>query len=840
MLNYSDMLKKIVILAVIFLAVAGLRAQVTTEPSPLEEDSKNVVVYFHADEGNKGLAGLPADAAVFAHTGVMVKGKSDWQYAPKWLDNSEKYKLSYVSENLWKLNIGDIRTFYGIKNPDEIVTSLAFVFRNADGSREGKGAGNSDIFVPVGLVPSQEKAYPVGDPVMGPVKNADGSVTFCLGAPGKTSVSLVGEWNGYASGEESLMYYVEKDGMRYFWLTVEGLENDRYYGYYFLVDGAESVGDPYARLVLDPDNDRYIPESVFPDLPAYPDDKVKGVALALYKGDINDYDWRIKSFKGVDKSDLIIYELLVRDFTGSEGKSNAEGTIRKALEKLPYLKELGVNAIELLPINEFGGNNSWGYNPNFYFAPDKAYGTPDDYKEFIDACHENGMAVILDMVFNQSDSQHPWYRMYPPGGNPFFNETAPHAYSVLNDWNQGFQMVQQQWHDVLRYWLTEYKVDGFRFDLVKGLGNNNSYANAGDAATNAFNSSRIARMKELQEVVVSVNPDAYFINEDLAGAEEENEMGRAGQLNWANFNHAGCQYAMGYQEDSGLNGFYAPKNGDRLWGSTVSYLESHDEQRLAYSQNEYGVQGIKGNLENSMHRLGSAAAQMILAPGAHLIWQFSELGNYDNTKNSDGGNNVDPKPVRWNLLKNAQRKGLYDNYSELIGIRNSNPELFSRDAEFENSCGQNNWTSGRTLVAVSGDKELYAVVNPNIDKEITVTVNFRKGENDAYKILSCSYGTAPSYNASAKTVTVPANCYAVVGSAGLTADVVETSSDATDSLRIYATSGGAVIDNADDVVDIYCADGRLAARGRSGERIALPAGFYVAKCGKSTVRILVK
>ena len=380
--------------------------------------------------------------------------------------------------------------------------------------------------------------------------------------------------------------------------------------------------------------------------------------------------------------------------------------MRLAIEKIPYLKALGINAVELLPIMEFNGNISWGYNPNFYFAVDKAYGTPDDYKEFIDECHKNGIAVILDMVFNQSDGLHPWYQMYPAGSNPFYNQTAPHAYSVLNDWNQGFPMVQEQWADVLRYWMEEYKFDGFRFDLVKGLGDNDSYADAGDAATNAYNASRVARMRELQKVVESVNPSAYFINENLATAKEENEMAETGELNWANINDAGCQFAMGYKSDSNLSRFYAPKDA-RTWGSTVSYLESHDEQRLAYKQNQWGVTGVKGNLSASMQRLGSAAAQMIMAPGAHMIWQFSELGNDDNTKNSDGGNNTDPKTVRWNLLDVPERKGLYDCYSELIAIRNENSDVFAESASFESNCSASDWENGRKLVSKAGDKEIW-------------------------------------------------------------------------------------------------------------------------------------
>jgi 1,4-alpha-glucan branching enzyme len=914
-------------LLMVVASVLGVHAQVTTEPSPLQEDSQDVTIFFHADQGNKGLQGVGPETKVYAHTGVCLSNGGQWVNAPSWGDNSPKYELQYVSTNLWKLYIGDIREYYGITDPAVNVTKLAFVFRSADCKKEGKGEGNTDIFVDVvdaGLqvalesnLPgtlvtpstakvtfkvgatkesditlsingevigealsaktlvqeytfsgpgnyevkavakagddkaervemycyasdSQQAGYPGGTPKMGPVKNSDGSVTFCLGAPGKSSVILVGEWNGYQVSNEHVMNYTDVDGMRYFWVTVKGLDNDRMYGYYFLVDGSKKVGDPYARLVLDPWNDKYLATDVFPGLPQYPDDKIQNVPIAIYQGSINDYDWKVENFKGVDSSDLIIYELLFRDFTGTEGKALGDGTVRGAIEKIPYLKKLGVNAIELLPIMEFNGNISWGYNPNFYFAPDKAYGTPDDYKEFIDICHQNGMAVILDMVFNQSDGLHPWYQMYQPGENPFYNLDAPHAYSVLNDWNQGYPMVQEQWADVLRYWMTEYKFDGFRFDLVKGLGDNDSYANSGDNATNSYNASRVARMRELQKVVEEINPNAYFINENLAGSKEENEMAATGQLNWANVNNAGCQFAMGYSSESDMNRFYAPKDGGRLWGSTVSYLESHDEQRLAYKQNQWGVAEIKGKLEPSMARLGSAAAQMILAPGAHMIWQFSEIGNSQNTKNSDGGNNTDPKIVNWAQFEEAPCKGLYDSYCELIGIRNLNRELFAEDATFEINCGTSSWANGRTLVSKNGSTELYTVVNPNVDNQLTVMVNFDKSDNSFYHILSKSYGSEPSFSASSKTVTVPANCYVVIGSMDVSS--VESVSDGIFSglLRAYSVAGEIMVDSSPSRVVVYGADGRMAGSLEEGERLAVSPGVYVLRAAGETLKIVVR
>ncbi|MDE5651978.1 MAG: hypothetical protein K2I48_00750, partial [Muribaculaceae bacterium] len=488
-------LKLTALLALLAIAIPGLKAQVTSEPSPLYDNSENVVVYFHADQGNKALANLPESTAVYVHTGVITSASandSDWKYATTWLDNSAKYKLTYVSPNLYSLNIGDIKTFYGIKNANEVIEKLVFVFRNSTGSKEGKTASGGDItldvistaltmdftksvdgtavttanptvdfkvttnqpadriwitinletvaevsdaseldftytFTKLGryniyanaekdgnkvsqnvmmtLVDgSEEQDYPGGVPQMGCVRQADGSVNFCIAAPTKASVDLVGSWFDYDESQAIKLHYQDYDGQRYFWTNVEGLDADKMYFYYFLIDGMTKVGDPYARLILDPSNDKYIPADVYPDLPAFPT-QIGNVSLAVYQENINDFDWTDSDFIAPDKKDLVIYELLFRDFTGTEGKANGNGTVRQAIEKIPYLKELGINAIELLPINEFNGNISWGYNPNFYFAPDKAYGTPDDYKEFINTCHENGIAVILDMVFNQTDWQ---------------------------------------------------------------------------------------------------------------------------------------------------------------------------------------------------------------------------------------------------------------------------------------------------------------------------------------------------------------------------------------------------------------------------------------------------
>lgn len=930
---------KISVLAAALMAVCfGVRSQVTTEPDPLQEDSRDVTIFFHADEGNKGLIDMPADSHLYAHTGVNVTDNSgettEWKYAPKWELDDPKYQLEYVSENLWKLYIGDIREFYGVAE-DETVTQLCFVFRNTGGKKEGKAEGGKDIFVDVldsgfqmtfkhsisGNVlyapkslrftatttePAEVKIY-LGDqllgegattadknyfrvthelsapgeyvfkavanngtktleqslslvyasgskpsadtevPPMGVTKNADGDYVFCLAAPQKNNAILIGSWNGYLATAAQEMQYIDKviDGatFRYFTVTMPASVVGKKFGYYYLVGGEDNpryVADPYCRLVLDPYNDKYISESVYPDMPAYPQGLVpQNTMVSWYADNLLDYNWNVTDFKGAPKDDLVIYELLFRDFTGTEGKAFGNGTVRKAIEKIPYLKKLGINAIELLPITEFDGNNSWGYNPNFYFAPDKAYGTPQDYKEFIDLCHENGIAVILDVVFNQSAGLHPWYQLYAGSTNPFYNKTAPHAYSVLNDYNQGYPLVEQQWKDMLQFWLKEYKFDGFRFDLVKGLGDNTSYANAGDSGTNAYNASRVARMKRLHDAMREVNPDAYFINENLAGAKEENEMAADGELNWANVNNAGCQFAMGYSSDSGLARMWAVKDS-RTAGSTVSYLESHDEQRLGYKQKMWGVSGVKGVVKTSTQRLGSTASQMILAPGSHMIWMFSEMGNDENTKDATGGNNTSPKIVNWSCLENPDYAGLVQNYRELIGVRLTNPDLFAESADYSAKVGTSNWTSGRSIFSTTADKEMYAVINPGVSADVTMTVPFRSDSNSAYRVVSKSHDSNPSFDAAAKTVTVEPNCYVVLASEKVSGVDKVVYGDTEYSVSVVATPGHITVSGSTGNVTVYTLDGRVVASAHGDADFSVAPGLYVVRAGSEVTKVLVK
>ncbi len=676
---------------------------------------------------------------------------------------------------------------------------------------------------------SPQRDYPGGVPQMGCVKNDDGTVTFCLAAPQKKSVVLVGSWDDYEVLQKNLMYYQDYKGNRYFWTTVSGLADDQWYPYFFVVDDKYRVGDPYTHMVLDCYSDNSLRTSVWRDRPKYPYDKFSNVMMGCYRGDIDDYTF--SDFTIPDHDNLVIYEMLLRDFTSPvNGLANGWGTVRLAIDKIPYIKAMGFNAVELMPIMEFNGNNSWGYNTNFYMAPDKAYGSPTDYKDFVEACHQNGIAVILDIVFNQSDGLHPWYQMYPIDSNPFYNKTAPHQWSVLNDWNQGNDLVQQQWTDALKYWMTAYNVDGFRFDLVKGLGDNDSYANG----TESYNASRVNRMKRLHGVITSVKPDGIHINEDLAGAQEEKELGNDGQLQWANINEASRNFAQGSGTMNFMR-FMSSSDGGRPWGSTVSYAESHDEQRMAFQAESYGTGDIKTDAAKRFRRLGTVAAQMLLIPGPKMVWQFGELGDNQNAKqnpNGSGGNNTDAKIVDWRWLDDPDRHALMETSSKIINARMDNPELFSRDATYM----QRNLvssTNGRTIRLNSGDKEIIGFFNPAVSGSMAITVESQQITPSSYTLIAASPDFAPVLGGTGNSlsVDVPAGCFAVYASSSVAG--VE---DVVGGTTVTVSGGNGCINISGDYTNAAAYD----LSGRLMPSLSVPAGLYIVVVDGTATKVLVK
>jgi len=524
-------------------------------------------------------------------------------------------------------------------------------------------------------------------------------VGLAIYAPGKDYVHVIGSFNNWTV---SAPYQLKKDtaNPNLFWTEITGLTPQQVYTFQYRTSDGVKVADPYSQLVLSPYDDPYINQyaNVYPNLPVYPTGQNFEVSVIETGKAV--YPWVVTNFTKPAKENLIVYELLVRDFT-------TERTWQSLIDKIGYLKSLNINAVELMPVMEFDGNNSWGYNTGFHYALDKAYGTPEKFKEFIDVCHQNGIAVILDIALNHATGRSPIERMWmvdpdgdgfgePAANNPYFNQVAKHSYSVFNDFNHSKPETQYYVNRVLEQWISEYKVDGFRWDLTKGFTQNCTAS--GEACTNAYQQDRVDILKTYADYQWSHDPTSLIIFEHLGTDQEESQWANykigegKGVMMWDKETNPYNQNTMGYAANSNFSRVDYEAHGftDRR---AASYGESHDEERIMYKNLTFGATGTGYNtrdLATALDRQKAYAAVFLTVPGPKMIWQFAELG-FDksiytcengtvNTESDStpGDCKLDKKTSAFGLAydTNAARKSVYDTWAKILELRLAN-EVFN-------------------------------------------------------------------------------------------------------------------------------------------------------------------
>jgi hypothetical protein len=351
-----------------------------------------------------------------------------------------------------------------------------------------------------------------------------------------------------------------------------------------------------------------------------------------------------------------------------------------------------------MPFNEFEGNESWGYNPSFYFAPDKYYGPKDALKSFINECHLRGISVVQDIALNHSFGTNPMVRMYfdpslgdygePTADNPWFNQVAPHPFSVGYDFNHESLRTKNFCKRVLSYWMQEFHIDGYRFDLSKGFTNTNSGSNV--AAWNAYDQSRVNILTDYYNHMQSVVPGSYAILEHLGDNSEETVLAGNGMMLWGKMTTQYEQAAMGYSDNSDLSwGSYQ----NRGWSAPnlVSYGESHDEERIAYKCLNFGASSGSYNitqLNTALQRMAMCHVFLIPIPGPKMIWEFGEQGyaysiNYctDGTINTNC--RTDAKPPRWDYMSIANRIYLYKVTAALNNLKKTQAVFSTTDYDID-------------------------------------------------------------------------------------------------------------------------------------------------------------
>jgi 1,4-alpha-glucan branching enzyme len=739
------MLKKILLTLTFLTSAASLLfGQVTTVPSFPRAD-QNIKITYDASKGTTGLQGVNQ---VYIHIGAVIAGPTStaWAIVPtQWGTDDPKAKMTKVTgeSNIWEweLNPND---FFS-PQAGQTIYRLGMVFRNVDGTKEGKTATNQDFFVDLsqgfqvtftnpntssillevgesqdisivssevanlslsvngtqvssaqnveqlnytfqataeGAFSVEAKAEKDGEEdtsqltitVVGPspklplpqgvIKGinyiSDTEVVFVLEAPLKKNAFLIGDFNDWIVLPEFQMNQT-LDG-EFFWYRLSDLTPGQEYIFQYLVDGSIRIGDPYADKISDPFHDNeIIQQNRYPGLRPYPQGKTEFQASFLQTAQ-EAYQWQHTEYNKPAIEELVVYELLVRDFDDRR-------TFNAVTERLDYLKDLGINAIELMPIKEFEGNLSWGYNPSFFFAVDKFYGPKNDLKKLIDEAHKRDMVVILDMVLNHAFGQNPHVRLYndgdygaPTEDNPWLNRVAKHPFNVGYDFNHESAYTKAFVDSVNNYWLTEYKVDGYRFDLSKGF----TQVNSGDnvALWGQRDPSRIAIWKNIFDQIKENHPDTYVILEHFADNTEERELADYGLMFWGNLNFDFREMAKGGSRNFDW-GYFQTRGWSK--NNLVSYMESHDEERTMWESLTWGATSPINirKLSNAVNRNQLLATFFFAIPGPKMMWQFEEFG-YDLELNND---RLGIKPTKWEYLNDPERIRLFNLYKAMINLK---------------------------------------------------------------------------------------------------------------------------------------------------------------------------
>ncbi len=478
-----------------------------------------------------------------------------------------------------------------------------------------------------------------------------------------------------------------KDSMGYWRATVEGVSPNARYMY-----------------KLDGDRERPDPASFF---------QPEGVHKASQVFDHSAFNWGDECWKGLDLSDMIIYELHVGTFT-------EEGTFQAIEDKLDYLVDTGINALEIMPVAQFPGERNWGYDGVYPFAPQNSYGGPQGFKSLVNRCHDKGIAVILDVVYNHLG----------PEGNYFWDYGPYFTSKYVTPWGEAINFddpysdgVRNYFLENALYWLREFHLDGLRLDAIHSI----------------FDISAKHILEEISEKVRGLSKKlgrrfCLIAESDLNDSKviRPRALGGLGlDAQWCDdFHHALHTLVtgedMGYYKDYGsigdlvksfkkgfvYTGEYSPFR-KRNFGHTPKGRTS--EQFVVFSQNHDQIgnrmTGDRLSTLISFEALKLTAGTVLLSPFTPFLYMGEEYGEnapflYFVSHSDSGliesvregrkaefssfkwkGKATDPQAVdsfvnsklRWEKINSGNYKILRDFYKFLISLRKDIPALANPD-----------------------------------------------------------------------------------------------------------------------------------------------------------------
>ena len=471
---------------------------------------------------------------------------------------------------------------------------------------------------------------------MGAVPHAAGT-TFRVWAPHAEEVAVVGPFNDWNPQTHALR--AEGDG---YWATdVPGVRPGAEYKFHLRRAGQEfDRNDPYARQVTNSAGASVVHDPAF--------------------------DWGDDHFQMPAWNELVIYELHVGTFHAPD--ADRVGTFLDVAAKLPYLRELGINCLELLPATEFPGSRSWGYNPSNPFALESDYGGPVAFKELVKQAHAHGIAVVLDVVYNHFGPgdlalwQFDGWHENDGGGIYFYNDWRAETPWGHNRPDYGRPEVRQYIRDNALMWLEEYRLDGLRMDAIAFVRNVHGEEDPGADLPDGW-----SLMRWINEEIDRTMPWKITIAEDMRGNARITESvasgGQGFDSQWDSSFVYPIVQALTAASDADRDMHAVAQALTQLYNDNafrrVIYTESHDE--VANGKSRVAEEIMPGAADGyyAKKRTVLGAALVLTAPGIPMLFQGQEFLALDAFN--------DAEPLEWQGV--AARPGLVQLYRDLIGLR---------------------------------------------------------------------------------------------------------------------------------------------------------------------------
>lgn len=461
---------------------------------------------------------------------------------------------------------------------------------------------------------------------------ARSGVGFRVWAPNADAVSVMGNFNGWSNTANPL----DSEGNGYWYGFVRGAHAGDEYKYWVTsADDSFARIDPYARQVTNSVGN--------------------GV---IY--DHDEFDWQGQQANCPPFNEMVIYEMHVGTFN-----RNGEGVadLYQATEKLDYLKDLGVNTVQVMPVAEFAGDLSWGYNPAHIFAVESAYGGPDALKTFVREAHAKGMAVILDVVYNHfGPSDLDLWRFdgwseNDLGGIYFYNDWRANTPWGDTRPDYGREEVRRFIHDNAMMWLRDYRVDGLRLDMTPYM---RSVDGSGWEIPEGW-----GLMRWIADSVRSEFPGRILIAEDMHSSPRVTSTasdGAAFHSQWdSQFVHP-IRSVLISPSDSDRNMFEVAQAIGKNYGDAfarVIYTESHDEVANGQARVPYEIDATDASNWAAQKRATLGTALTLTAPGIPMLFQGQEF--------LESGWFRDDVPLDWS--RSERFSGIADLSRDLVNLR---------------------------------------------------------------------------------------------------------------------------------------------------------------------------